>query len=279
MARLLKQSSSICCLVLAILVAPVFSVSACGTGIQIETAPQVLKKDVVAGQVASFEIAVTNKGSVSVEVAPEVVDLAIDEHGYNAEIPEGADYVWGLHAFTKISPALFRLEPGETRTTQVKVAAPETLSGGRYGILYFAASDPSAKGRIIMVVRCGSLLFVTVPGTETYSGAIRDVTFALCQEQANSTGAFEAVFENTGNIHISATGSIRISDGRDTEVNIALQGGTGTVLPGGIRRYRAELTEEIPDGKYKVTVAFMFEGKTVTAQKAFTVKGGQAFFE
>ena len=213
------------------------------------------------------------------EIVPDVVDLSIDELGYNVEVPEGADYAWGLREVAQVSPVKFMLKPGETRIAEVKVEASRSLSGGRYGILYFRASDPSAQGRIMMVVRCGSLLLVTVPGTETYSGRIRDIRFIRRQGRAGSLGGFEVVFENTGNVHMSATGRGKISDDRKTLVNMALRGGTGTILPGGTRLYRAELREDIPDGEYKVTVDFMFEGKVATAQKAFRIRGGEAYSE
>jgi len=40
----------------------------------------------------------------------------------------------------------------------------------------------------------------------------------------------------------------RYQTDRNTLVNMALRGGTGTILPGGTRLYRAELREDIPDG-------------------------------
>jgi hypothetical protein len=261
------------------LVALMFAVPAHGEGIQIETSPQVIRKTILRGEASTVQVKVTNRGSVPVEIVPDVVDLSIDELGYNVEVPEGADYAWGLREFAQVSPVKFMLKPGETRIAEVKVEASRSLSGGRYGILYFRASDPSAQGRIMMVVRCGSLLLVTVPGTETYSGRIRDIRFIRRQGRAGSLGGFEVVFENTGNVHVSATGRVKISDDRNTLVNMALRGGTGTILPGGTRLYRAELREDIPDGEYKVTVDFMFEGKVATAQKAFRIRGGQAYSE
>lgn len=261
------------------LVALTFAVTAHGEGIQVETSPQVIRKTILRGEAGTVQVKVTNKGSVPVEIVPNVVDLSIDEHGYNVEIPEGVDYAWGLKGFAQVSPVKFMLKPGETRIAEVKIEAPRSLSGGRYGILYFAASDPSAQGRIMMVVRCGTLLLVTVPGTETYSGRIRDIRFIRRQGRAGSLGGLEVVFENTGNVHMSATGRIRISDDRNILVNTALRGGTGTILPGGTRLYRAELREDIPDGEYEVTVDFMFEGKAATAQKAFRIRGGQAYSE
>jgi hypothetical protein len=256
-----------------------FAGTANGEGIQLETSPQVICKTILQGETSTFQVQVTNKGSVPVEVVPEVVDLSIDEHGQNVEIPEGADYAWGLKEFTKVSPSKFMLKPGETRVAEVKVEAPRTLSGGRYGILYFAASDPSAQGRIIMVVRCGSLILITVPGTETYSGMVRDIRFIPRQGRSGSLGGFEVVFENTGNVHMSATGHIKISCGGHTLVNMELRGGTGTILPAGTRLYRAGLREDIPDGEYEATVDFAFEGKLATAQKAFRISGGQAYSE
>ena len=283
MVRLLRCGPAGYCMLLVTmvmtLVALTFAVTAHGEGIQVETNPQVIRKKILRGEVSTVQVNVTNKGSVPVEIVPDVVDLSIDELGYNVEVPEGADYVWGLKEFAQVSPVKFMLKPGETRVAEVKIEAPRSLSGGRYGILYFAASDPSAQGRIMMVVRCGSLLLVTVPGTETYSGRIRDIRCIPWQGRAGSLRGFEVVFENTGNVHMSATGRIRISNDRDTLVNMALRGGTGTILPGGTRLYRAELKEDIPDGEYEVTVDFMFEGKVAAAQKAFRIRGGQAYSE
>lgn len=284
MGRFIKRSRvagsrAACCLLLVTLTSLTVPATAYQEGIQIETCPQVIKKAVLQGETSSLEVKVTNKGSFPVEVVPEVVDLSIDEQGYNVEMPQDADYAWGLKEFVKVSPERFTLEPGETRIAEVTVNAPGSLSGGRYGILYFAASDPSARDRIVMVVRCGSLLFITVPGTETYSGRVQDLKFTRRLEDSGSPGAFEVVFENTGNVHMSATGSMKISDSRKILMNTALKGGTGTILPGGARLYTAELREDMPCGEYKVTATFMFEGKTVTAEKTLRVNNGQASSE
>ncbi|NLB72564.1 MAG: hypothetical protein GX795_00820 [Firmicutes bacterium] len=283
MARLLRRSPEGCRMLIVAMVITLamlaFAVKAGGEGIQVETGPQVIRKAVLQGETSTFQVEVTNKGSVPVEIVPEVVDLSIDEHGQNVELPEGTDYDWGLKEFARIFPEKFMLKPGETRIAEVRVKAPRSLSGGRYGILYFAASDPSAKGRIIMVVRCGSLLLITVPGTETYSGRVQDIRLVPRQGRESSLAGFEVVFENTGNVHMSATGHIKISDGKDTLVNMALRGGTGTILPGGTRLYRVGLREDIPDGEYEVTVDFVFEGKAATARRALRIRGGQAYLE
>jgi hypothetical protein len=239
----------------------------------------VVREAIRQGEINTFQIEVTNTGAVPVKVVAEVVDLAIDEHGHNVEVSEGASYVWGLREITKVSPEEFLLNPGETRIAEVTIDAPKPLSGGRYGIVYFAASDKSAKGRIVMVVRCGSLLFATVPGTETYSGRVKGIRIIQSEDSPGSFGGFEVVFENTGNVHVSATGQIEVSNGKSTVLRTALRGGTGTVLPGGTRVYRAELGQAIPDGDYQVTVEFEFEGKRVSAQKVLSVKGRQAYLE
>ena len=270
---------TLCAAVVLILVASTFPVVAYGQGIQIETAPQVVREAIRQGEINTFQIEVTNTGAVPVKVVAEVVDLAIDEYGYNVEVPERAGYVWGLQEMTKVSPEEFLLNPGETRIAEVTIDAPKPLSGGRYGIVYFAASDKSAKGRIVMVVRCGSLLFATVPGTETYSGRVKGIRIIQSEDSPGSFGGFEVVFENTGNVHVSATGQIEVSNGKSTVLKTALRGGTGTVLPGGTRVYRAELGEAIPDGDYQVTVEFEFEGNRVSEQKVLSVKGRQAYLE
>ena len=81
------------------------------------------------------------------------------------ELPECADYVWGMQEMTKVSPEEFLLNPGETGIADVTMDAPKPLSGSSYGIVFFSASDKYAKGRIVMVVRCGTLFIPTVPGT------------------------------------------------------------------------------------------------------------------
>lgn len=271
---------TLCAAVVLILVASTFPVVAYGQGIQIETAPQVVREAIRQGEINTCQIEVTNTGAVPVKVVAEVVDLAIDEYGYNVEVPERAGYVWGLQEMTKVSPEEFLLNPGETRIAEVTIDAPKPLSGGRYGIVYFAASDKSAKGRIIMVVRCGSLLFATVPGTEMYSGRVKDIRLIQSEDsRPGYFGGFDVIFENTGNVHVSATGQIEVSNGKSTVLKTALRGGTGTVLPGGTRVYRAELGEAIPDGDYQVTVEFEFEGNRVSEQKVLSVKGRQAYLE
>jgi len=106
MAQFRKRSQVMCCLLLVTFVLLVFpgiaygegtahrAGTAYGEGIQVETSPQVIRKTVFRGKVSSVKVKVTNRGSVPVEVVPEVCDLAIDEQGHNVEIPDCVDYAW-----------------------------------------------------------------------------------------------------------------------------------------------------------------------------------------
>ncbi|NLG80113.1 MAG: hypothetical protein GX492_09915 [Firmicutes bacterium] len=250
--------------------------TAAAGGIQIATEPQVIRKTILPGERTSFDMEVRNTGSVAVEVVPEVVDLAVDEAGYNVEVSPGSGYRWGVREIASISPKKLTLRPGEAKKVKVSLAAPKSLSGGRYGILFFAASDPTATGQIRMVVRCGSLLFLTVPRTETYSGQIREVRVVPASDTGGVLGTFEAVFANEGNVHFTAIGRLGLFKAGKVVADLLLEGGTGTILPGGARRYRAVLPADIPDGEYRATVAFTFEGRTARLEKTLVVADRKA---
>jgi len=151
MAQFRRRSPVVCCLLLVGFVLSAFpgiaygAGTAYGEGIQVETSPQVIRKTVVRGKVSSVKVKVSNRGSVPVEVVPEVCDLSIDEQGYNMEIPDCMDYAWGLKEFTSVSPGRFTLEPGEERIVDVTICAPGSLSGGRYGGTIFCCVKSLCK--------------------------------------------------------------------------------------------------------------------------------------
>jgi hypothetical protein len=74
---------TLCAAVVLSLLASASPVVAYGQGIQIATAPQVLREAIRQGEINTCQIEVTNTGAVPVKVVAEVVDLAIDEYGYN----------------------------------------------------------------------------------------------------------------------------------------------------------------------------------------------------
>ena len=252
-------------------------VEASGDGIQIETSPQVIQKTLSGKGINTFQVKVTNKSPFPVEITPEVVDLAIDEYGQNIEIREDSGYGWGLQDFTQISPKKFILQPGEARYADIRLEVPDSMLGSRYGILYFAATCPSGKSCIVMVVRCGSLLIVTAPETEIYNGEVKNIRPIFDNNQGKKLSGFEILFKNTGNTHISASGNIKISNDQCTPIDSILKGGTGIILPGGVRLYQVGLIKGIPDGQYEIIVNFMFQGKTASKRETLQVKNGQVF--
>lgn len=99
--------------------------------------------------------------------------------------------------------------------------------------------------------------------------------FSVQKWPENGAVEFSLVFKNTGNVHVSASGTVVIIYGKNRIIaRIPMAGGTGTVLPGGVREYRAVWKDKrkMTSGDYTAQARVQFPGGArVREEKAFVL--------
>lgn len=83
--------------------------------------------------------------------------------------------------------------------------------------------------------------------------------------------------ENTGNVHVVASGSVRVRNkaGR-VEAIVPLLAGGGNIFPECIRDFKGVITKPLPDGEYTGEAEIHYdEGKSAKAEISFTLKNNR----
>jgi len=240
-------------------------------GLNLACEPPVIRKDIMPGEVLTFPVSVINTGDVACDVTAEVEDLRLSPTGANIYVPPDEKDPWGASGFLTVSPGAFTLQPGERKDVTVRIRAPRDLRGGRYSVLFFRGVQSGARGQIILAIRPGSLLFLTVPGTERYQARIGEP--GLVALEGGDGYELQVALENEGNVHFSASGYLGLFKGKDELVSHVELASGATILPGGERVFKGMLPRGLSDGEYRLIVAFTYAGKTERLERTLVVKG------
>jgi hypothetical protein len=246
-----------------------------GETIALSVSPPLIEESLAAGGDRTFRVTLTNDGDRTLRAKAEMADLVLNVSGEPVPREPGSD-PWSLAPWVRVDPAEVELRPGERRQVQCRIRAPRGAAGGRYGALLFTADReaPLAGSGLRFQTRTGVVFLVTIARTERRQAEVA----ALQARPAEGGVALEAVVRNTGNAHFRAQGEAVVKDTRDRVLaRVRLEGGTGTVLPGGERRFagRWEATRAEP-GRYRLQVRFRAPGlRGVERETEFTLPEGE----
>lgn len=195
-----------------------------------------------------FDLAVEDaKGSQSLE---QPVVLLGDERG-----------PYSLRDYLSFEESSFILNQGERAVIPVTISVPEDAEpGGFYGsVLVSTASLPGdlkegeVRGSTAIESRIGVLFFVTVPGDVEESGQLKSFTTIPDQNFFLSGPIrFQLLFENTGSVHLTPYGDIRITNIIGEEVG-AVDAEPWYALPASTRLKEVKWERPYLFGYYKAT--------------------------
>lgn len=198
------------------------------------------------GDDRTFDIVVEDmKGSTDPE---QTVVLLGDDRG-----------PYSLRDYFEIPSVHFDLPHAQKAIIPVTIHIPaDAEPGGYYGsVLFTTTSKPNGEqdarqGSTAVISRIGVLFFVRVPGGEVYDGKLEsfraDDTFYM-----KGPIAFQMLFRNKGNIHLSPSGSISIKNMLGTEVdNIPVE--PWFTLPDSLRLREVAWDRVNLAGRYTATV-------------------------
>lgn len=238
---------------------------------------------VPAGTSKTVDVTVANLTSAPITVRPIENDfVAGDERGTPALILD-VDKFAPTHSLKRYMTPLkdFTIPANQGKTIQVVITVPkDAQTGGYFGAIRFAPTDPSGGGQVNLSGSVASLILMTVPGpvteklnltnfdiqqkgtTDTYFRDGEDLSLALRFENKGSAqeGPFGVISVKKGNT-VVYTGKLNDNDPREM------------VLPDSARRWDIPLKSIEGFGHYTVYGTFTYGAKnqTIEVTKSFWV--------
>ncbi len=236
-----------------------------------------------AGTSQTVEVTVVNLTSAPITVRPIENDfVAGDERGTPALILD-ADQFAPTHSLKRYMAPLkdFTIPANQGSTIKVVITVPkEAQTGGYFGAIRFAPTDPNGGGQVNLSGSVASLILMTVPGpvTEKLNLTNFDV------QQKGTTGTYfqdgddlslALRFENKGSIQEGPSGVVSVKKG-DTVVYTAKFNDNDPremVLPDSARRWDEALKNIDGFGHYTVYGTFTYgqKNQTIEVTKSFWV--------
>lgn len=231
------------------------------------------------GSSQSAVITVINGEQQDIQAQPTIeVYTKNDESGFPVSIDLDTDDPRNIESWVSFSEDMTELPAGGEQQVTVTVTVPEGAEpGGRYAaVLYEPITEPG-EGGVQIRSRVASLLLITVGGEQIRSGEVQ--SFTLSENAANDKPLnFDIQFENTGNVHLSPSGTVTLTDqdgnvleniarymdretGEEIVSNeIPANPNNGNVLPGSFRIFGAEWNENIQTGTFTAELNLRFPG-------------------
>ncbi|HUT73936.1 MAG TPA: hypothetical protein VM221_03760 [Armatimonadota bacterium] len=243
--------------------------------VAIAVSPPIVRLRTGAGGSARFKITVSNVGRQQVHIEAVTRDITLTPDGMPLVGARGEDR-WSCAGWIEVRPERMELRPQASQEVVCTLKVPRGVTGGRYASVLFQAQHlrpPTGVG-LRVEARLGALVMQTVPLTGRPAAEV-----ALMQATPHD-GGVEVVVEvrNTGNIDFKATGSAVVYDaGGRVAGRIGLNGGTGTVLPDGVRRLTGTWTpRRLAAGDYVVEARIAIPGRgTLRGRTSVVVSASQ----
>lgn len=239
--------------------------------------------EIPAGTSKKVDTYLTNLTSTPITVKPISNDfIAGDERGTPALILD-ADKFAPTHSLKRFMNTLpdTTIPAKQTKTITVTITVPkDAQSGGYFGALRFAPTDPNGGGQVNLSASVASLILMTVPGPAVEE--LELTNFDVQQNgQANSyfrtpdnlEVAFR--FKNNGNIQQGPFGKLSVlkDDKVVFENDFNIDTPREMVLPDSARRWEIPLQNIEEFGHYTVKATFTYGSKneTIEVTKTFWV--------
>jgi hypothetical protein len=237
-----------------------------------------------AGSSDVVPVTITNLTGSDVLVAPIENDFVQgDENGTPSIILDQNQYA-PTHSLKRFMQPLanVKVPANGSVTVDVKIVVPASAqSGGYFGALRFAPTNPDGGGQVNLSASVASLILLTVPGPVTEQLNLTD--FNVQQGSGKSATDFRTPndlklvfrFENKGNIQEAPFGKISVTQGKtlvyDTDFN--QEAPREVVLPDGARKWEVALKKIGNFGHYTVHATFTYgaANKSIDVERSFWV--------
>jgi hypothetical protein len=225
--------------------------------------PGKFELELAPGQSRTVELTIGNRMGETKIFSFETEDMTGSQTGDSAVVLLGADRgPYTLKDYIQISSPQFELAHAERARIPVTISIPaDAEPGGRYGsLLVSIVSNPNdadggsgAAPASVVISRIGTLFFITTPGETRREGELRE--FSTIGRQsffASGPITFGVVFENTGPVHTTPYGEIRITNTFGDEVGF-VQLEPWFVMPQSLRNREVQWNRSFMIGRYTAT--------------------------
>jgi hypothetical protein len=212
-----------------------------------------------SAEVFEGDFKVYNKTENDTKVEISLWDVEISEQGSSLALEAGSTKR-SAAPWTKFDTQNLKLKAGEEKQIKYKIEVPKEASGSYFALLFFDEEPSVQEGEVPIGVRIGVPVYVTIKGTEVYSGEI---------EEIEQKAKLKVKFKNTGNVYVRPEGKVKIMDLNNNKKDEFLLTEYAPVLPESSRVFEKELTEEQerslpPRGKGKFLVEMSIgQGKVI----------------
>jgi hypothetical protein len=252
-----------------------------GQGQGLEISPPLAELKADPGQVINTTLRIRNVTQQTLLVSSEVNDFtAGGEDGQpKLLLEEGESSPYSVKEWISTIPEV-TLKAGEQQPVTITLRVPGSASpGGHYGVVRFTGTPPGLEGTgVSLSASIGQLILVNVSGNVIESAKIAEI---FASQNNERSGFFEygpitlvERIENTGNVHIKPTGTVRVTNmfGQET-ASFGLNEKGGNVLPSSVRKFEQQLDKKLLFGRYTISVDAVYgaDSKISTGSSTFWV--------
>jgi len=229
------------------------------------------------GEIVTQEIKIRNESKEEKNIETFLRDFIVtDDLGTPLQLEKITDQStnrWAASAWIQVSPAVYKLKPGETKSLILTIIAPDNaLPGGHYGMVLHTSSNDIAITQSGAAVQknVGSLIYLTVPGDITQNASVKEFTAPKFSEYGPID--FKTVISNLSDVHITPSGAINIYNTfgfKSAQINLD----NTNIFPGTSREFFNTLNRKIMLGRYKaqINASYGTAGQLLTATIFFWV--------
>ena len=229
------------------------------------------------GEVVTQEIKIRNESKEEKSIETFLRDFIVtDDLGTPLQFEKITDQSsnrWAASAWISVSPAVYKLKPGETKSLMLTIMAPDdALPGGHYGmVLHTSNNDISiTQSGAAVQKNVGSLIYITVPGDITQNASVKEFSAPKFSEYGPID--FRTVITNLSDVHITPAGAINVYNTfglKSAQINLD----NTNIFPGTSREFINTLNRKLMLGRYKaqINASYGTTGQLLTATIFFWV--------
>jgi hypothetical protein len=219
--------------------------------------------ELAPGESKTVEIGISNRMGVPKRFSIETEDAGGSDDVSKTLVLLGEDTgPYTVKDYISVPNEQFDLDHSYRAVVPVTISLPaDAPPGGRYGsLLVSIVSDvneedetDSATAASVVISRIGVLFFISNPGDTTPASELKD--FATIGQQkfySESPVSFGITHENTGDVHLTPYGEIRIANMFGDEVGF-VQLDPWFILPQSLRTREVSWERELLIGRYTAT--------------------------
>lgn len=234
-------------------------------GIEVSPPSQEITAD--PGEVVAFDVTVRNTGEIPLPLQVRVDDFTAS--GDEGQVALTQDGPWSVRSWTQVSPQKLELSPKQEMKVKVTIQVPvQDVGGGKYGAIVFSRQGETIENSAAVSQEVASLFLLKISGPVEED--LRILDFSAPPFVEFGPVPLTLSLENTGNVHVKATGIVSVMNVLGKKVADIVIPPTN-VFPLAKRKFTIDFTDRFLIGPYQAVaiVNYGAENKSVTTYTPF----------